>query len=1083
MASLNPHNAIPPSSSRNFVKSTDAAESIDFTQAPESAQSPSDTAQLEQHDYHELEESFTTKPSKREQPTLKPSIIQASASQNHQPHVSLPLPDKVASQTIGQHKIAIPKKSVADSSATDGRTTSRAAKTTIDDTNPSTPRLPQIPVSGRHARHTTHAKEYPTASPSLPSVSLPHRPSASKHISYASNVRTTPVHIDLPPRSHANMSQQHTGNGATAQSHSRRSAKNIALSIEYRNALPLKRHKISHKMLWLDIKRSLGKSVGRFISIVCMVALGSFALVGLSVTGPDMRSTADHYFSEHHLADISVIGKTGFDDSAINAINGTQDVTKVEYGSFKDVAVKHHDDSVRIFSSTKSISSYEVRKGRMPHKPNEIALDEHIGNSHHIGSTISFDEKPDAAGHTMLKHTDYKVTGIVRSPEIISPVNHGQSDSGSGSLDGYAVVVPQAFNPGPYNIARLRYNVLDSLPDHFSDAYVKKMHREKDILNDDLDNRGTDLSTDTSQQTQTASQSNSPMQQTVTKPSPALYQVLSRAEVPGGTGYNSYETISRVIDSLATIFPIFMYLIAALLTFTSMTRFVEEDRINVGTLKALGYTNKDVIKKFLVYGCTAGIIGGLVGALAGEFAMPKIFYKAYGVGFAVPVIAPQFNWTITLLSLVLALAVTVLPAYIAAHRELKEHTRTLLSPKPPVSGSSIALEKIKWLWNALNFKYKITMRNIFRYRMRTLMTIVGVCGSMALLVAGIGVQHSIGTITDLQYKDGIIDYDLIAAQRPDIKPDQQTAINKKLHSTAIKNYKDIHYEHTTMNAGPRDSKQDITLIAVPPKSNLDGFVRLQERTKHTPLALKNTGAVISEHLSKMTGAGVGDDIIVKDSEGNTHVVPISGICEMYIGHFIFMSSNAYEKIFHEKYVTNATMTELKDRSPDNARHEAAQFMHIDGIASVAQNSMFINQTQVLANALTILMEVLTLASILLEVVILYNLNNLNLSERVRELSTIKVLGYSNAETTLYIYRETIMLSVLGIVTGIGLGMGLHRIIIGRVAPNTMMFDPKFTYSEFIVPLVIIVLVAFVLGLYVMRRICQVDMLKALQARE
>jgi putative ABC transport system permease protein len=335
----------------------------------------------------------------------------------------------------------------------------------------------------------------------------------------------------------------------------------------------------------------------------------------------------------------------------------------------------------------------------------------------------------------------------------------------------------------------------------------------------------------------------------------------------------------------------------------------------------------------------------------------------------------------------------------------------------------------------------------------------------------------------LHYKDGIIKYDSIAAQRPDITSEQQTAIDKKLNGSSIKNSMPIRYEHVSMNAVERKAKQDITVIATSPEPDIDSCVRIQDQVNRTPLMLKCKGTVISKRLAKLTGQGVGDDIIVYDGAGNKHVVPITGVCEMYIGHFIFMGPQAYEKIFHDEYSTNARMIELKDRSSDNARHEAAEFMHTSGITAVAQNSMLINQTQVLANALTILMQVLTLASVLLDVVILYNLNSLNLAERLRELSTIKVLGYTDGGTTLYIYRETITLSIIGMMAGVGLGMGLHRGIIDKVAPDTMMFDPKFTPSEFWVPLTIISLVTFMLGLYVTLRVRHVNMLRALQARE
>ncbi|WEV74080.1 hypothetical protein OZX74_00435 [Bifidobacterium sp. ESL0798] len=853
------------------------------------------------------------------------------------------------------------------------------------------------------------------------------------------------------------------------------------------------KHKISHRMLWRDTRRSLGKSLGCFISIVCMVALGSFALVGLNVTGPDMRNTADQYFEQHQLADISVISKTGFDDSQIKAIKKASGVTKVEYGFFKDVAVRHRDESMRIFSSTHSISSYALRSGSMPKKANEIAIDAQQAKKHPVGSTVSFMEKPGPNGQTMLKGTKYKVTGVVDSVEIIGSVNRGLSDSGSGSLDGYGVVLPKAFAAyTSYNIARLRYKALDDMPNHISSDYDKKVQQEKDLLADSLDNRDAEVSQTSDSHAASSASSVVPASysnasaaaQTQSESTSVLptYSIDSRRDVPGGAGYVAYDSISQIIDSLGGLFPIFMYLIAALLTFTSMTRFVDEGRVGAGTLKAFGYSDWDVMKKFIAYGFIAGLTGGIIGAAAGQLGMPRIVYNAYSTGFDVPSSHLRLGVVATVVALILAFAATVLPAYIAASRQLKEKTSALLAPKPPTGGASIALEKVDWFWSKLNFKNKITLRNIFRYKIRTITTIIGVVGALALLVGGVGVQRSVDSINNLQYGN-VIQYDLIAGQSNQVTSTQQKQISKELHSNSIKRFTSIRYEQGNMNAGPYRNNQDLTIIAAKNAGAFDGYVDLHERSSKRHLDLDNYGAVISERLAKLNNVKAGDNMTIQDANGHNRVIPISGVCEMYIGHFIFMNSQSYKKIFHQDYVPNANMIGLKNRSSSNAKHEAAKFMALDGITQVSQNSMLVDQTNMLVRSLSLLMQVLIAVSVLLSVVILYNLNNLDISERLRELSTIKVLGYYNREATMYIYRETLGLTVIGVLLGTGAGILLHERIIRQVAPENMMFSPDLTGGQFLFPVIVIAVVTVILAFYVSARIAKIDMLKALQARE
>lgn len=561
-----------------------------------------------------------------------------------------------------------------------------------------------------------------------------------------------------------------------------------------------------------------------------------------------------------------------------------------------------------------------------------------------------------------------------------------------------------------------------------------------------------------------------------------VYSVNSRREMPGADGYKVYDSVAKIVNSLATIFPIFLYFVAALVTLTTMTRFVDEERINAGTLKALGYTDRDVLKKFTVYGLTAGISGAAIGIAAGHLLMPFIVYDAYKSGFALPPIEYKFYPLITLIALVLAIVVAVVPAAIVAKRELTERPARLLLPKPPVSGSKIFLERIKPLWNRMSFTQKVTARNIFRYKRRMLMTIFGVAGSVALLFTGLAVQNSISGISQRQFGT-LINYDLIASKADYLPDGAQTKIDKLLKSAAVKEESSIHYETVTKVAGANKDAQDISLIVPEKTADLSDYIKLVNRKTQNKLSIAGNGAVISERLAKLLKVGVGDSITVKDANKKQHRIKVAGITEMYIGHFIFMSKQTYEKDFSQNYETNAYMLTLKDRSRTNSKKEAAKFMKINGIQGVVQNTTQMSQIDTIVDSLNQIMLVLIIVAAVLALVILYNLTNINVSERIRELSTIKVLGFYDNEVTMYIYRETIILSILGIFVGYGLGAFLHSYILTAVPPDNTMFNPGMWSSNFTIPALITVVITALLGFVVYRRLKNVDMLEALKSVE
>ena len=560
------------------------------------------------------------------------------------------------------------------------------------------------------------------------------------------------------------------------------------------------------------------------------------------------------------------------------------------------------------------------------------------------------------------------------------------------------------------------------------------------------------------------------------------YSVSGRREGLTSQGYRVYMVIEGIVAKLADIFPIFLYFVAALVTFSTMGRMVDEERTNSGTLKALGYGNADVMLKFTVYGFAASTLGTCIGVLAGHTLLPLIVAHAYSAGFTMPDIMLKFHPWITMAAFALAWISAVVPAWLAASKELREKPASLLLPKPPAKGSKILLEHFPPLWNRLNFTHKVTARNIFRYKTRMFMTIFGVCGAVSLLTAGLAVQSSIGQIGNRQFEE-LIHYDLIVAEESDTNSAQREEIATTLKGKTVQSSTAVRYEELSKTAGKENDKQSITLLATDDAYNFNEYLTLRDRKTHQPQILVNNGAVISERLAEMLNVSVGDTFTVNDENGAQRTIKVAGISEMYIGHFIFMNAQCYEHVFGDQYSTNAYMVRLKDHSNANTERQGAKFMKLAAVRGVVQNTTQKNMVSTIVGSLNQIMEVLILVAVLLAVVILYNLTNLNVSERIRELSTIKVLGFHTSETTMYIYRETILLSLLGILAGYGFGEWLHRYIITEVPPDEVMFDPAISWIALAAPAIVVAVVLAVLGWIVYRQLETVDMLEALKSVE
>ena len=562
----------------------------------------------------------------------------------------------------------------------------------------------------------------------------------------------------------------------------------------------------------------------------------------------------------------------------------------------------------------------------------------------------------------------------------------------------------------------------------------------------------------------------------LTKPK---YSVYTRSTMLGSEGFFNMKTTAEGITSVGNLFPIVLYAVAALVTVTTMTRFVNEERINAGVLKALGYETKDVMKKFAVYGFTAGVSGTVLGILLGTYALPSALGATLMKDTVLPSIQLNFHPLIAVIAIFCSLICSVVPPLWIARRELHEQASALLLPKAPVAGSKIFLERIPFIWNRLSFTHKVTARNIFRYKQRMLMTIFGVAGSVALLFAGRGILGSLDGIADRQFKE-IITYDAIVSKDTVLTASEEQALHNYLTSSSVTSYSDVYSETVTREVPGVDDEQSVTVL-VGKEASISPYLHLNDAKSKKAVTLPAEGVLISEKLAKLLNVKVGDTFTLPNKDGVDVTLTVGGVVEMYAGHFVVMTPEVYAKAYGVVPQDNAIFVQFKDKDAASVQKAAADLMALGGVKAVVQNTSMVSRIDTIVSSLSRVMMILTAVSILLAVVILYNLTNINVAERIRELSTIKVLGFLNKEVTMYIYRETILLSVIGIGVGILFGRVLHRVIIETVAPGFVMFNPAVGWFVYVLPCVIVIVILVALGYMVNHLLQRIDMLEALKS--
>ncbi len=558
------------------------------------------------------------------------------------------------------------------------------------------------------------------------------------------------------------------------------------------------------------------------------------------------------------------------------------------------------------------------------------------------------------------------------------------------------------------------------------------------------------------------------------------WYVLDREQ---NTGYVSYVQDTDRIAKIAEVFPVVFFLVAALMSLNSMSRMVEEERVQIGTLKALGYSKLQISLKYLVYAFLATIIGGEIGLLIGFNWLPKIVADMYAMVYDVPEVILEYNMEFATIGMAFAMICTVGATIYTCAKELIHNPATLMRPKSPKPGKRVILERIPFIWKRLNFTAKVTARNIFRYKKRFLMTIIGVCGCTALIIAGFGIRDAISNMIPMQYGE-IYKYNINITLKEEKKEDElQELENKILENEDITEVLGANIQSVKILKD--DNNQNIQLIVPNDVNKLDNFISLRSRTNNEEkYTLDNSGAIVTEKLAQLLDLKVGDTITIENGDGDKAEVQISHITENYLMHYIYMSPELYNTIYDTKINSNVLLAKTNEMTEGQENDLGAILLKDkDNISGVDFTSVTKDMFSTVMDNMNVVVWILIISAGLLALVVLYNLLNSNISERIRELATIKVLGFYDNEVYNYIGRETIILTILGMLVGLVGGYFLTIYILKTCELDMLMFDPKIQIWSYILGIVITTFFAAIVNIVTYFSLKKIDMIESLKSVE
>lgn len=549
------------------------------------------------------------------------------------------------------------------------------------------------------------------------------------------------------------------------------------------------------------------------------------------------------------------------------------------------------------------------------------------------------------------------------------------------------------------------------------------------------------------------------------------------------TEYSGYGENAERLGAIGRVFPVLFFLVAALISLTSMTRMVEEQRTVIGTMKALGYSKMSIAKKYLGYALIATAGGSVLGVLIGEKILPYIIVYAYGILYQhITHILVPYQWIYAWMAAAAAIVCTMAATFFACYKELVAQPAVLMRPPAPKNGQRVFLERIKFIWKHLSFTWKSCIRNLTRYKKRFFMTVFGIGGCMGLMLVGYGIKDSCYEIAELQFRD-IQMYDGSVYLKEDISDEiRQNLLDYMKDDSDISHYMQTSMKNVTLVNGK--NKRDTYQVVFSEPKDVKDYFDFHDRKSKEEYTLDDEGVIISEKTGKLLNAKAGDTIEIKDEENGNKKVKIAHICENYMGHYIFFTPSYYEKVYGENSEYNSIFfAGQKGDTQEDYNKIGEDILTQDGALSVSYMRDIEKQLDDMLKSLNLVIVVLIISAGMLAFVVLYNLNTVNITERQRELATLKVLGFYDLEVAEHVYRENVLLTFIGAAVGVVLGKFLHAFIIDTVEVDTAMFGRNINFSSYMYSLLFTILFSLIVNGIMYFKLKKIDMVESLKSIE
>lgn len=868
--------------------------------------------------------------------------------------------------------------------------------------------------------------------------------------------------------------------------------------------------------------REIRQSLGRYLAIFAIVALGVGFFAGLKITKAVMIESANDYLQEYQLFDYRLLSTLGFQEEDVQALRQKEHVRAVEGAVEADILYLNetgNEGVLKAHTLLEQINGVKLTAGRIPQSPWECIVDSNRYDETALGSKIILSENNSSEDMEKFAYREYTVVGVAQASAYIQ-FERGNSSLGNGRVDGFMYLLPGGFATEYYTDIYVKFDTDERIYSAQYDAYMAEQksrweqycreqgeRRYQALVGEaetELAEAGKKIEearAELSENRQTLADAREELirgREDYDKARAELEEQIAQAEqeiakaetdiasikkpdtyVLGrdtNVGYTLFENDSSIVEGIANVFPVFFFLVAALVCMTTMNRMVEEQRTQIGVLKALGYGNGKIMGKYLFYSGSAALGGCVTGYFLGIFIFPLVIWQAYGMMYRLGDILFVFDWAAALLCLTASLLCSMGTTWISCRHELKTQAAGLMRPKAPKAGKRILLERMGFIWNRLKFLHKVSVRNIVRYKKRLFMMVMGISGCTALLVTGFGVRDSVTNIADQQYAE-IQTYQLnVTLSDQDVKTEDAYQELSDLLDSYGGTYT-YAFETSLDMVGPEGIKSVSLIVAADP-AQFEDFVDLHTSSGEKLSYPGNGEIILCNKLAEQYRLKAGDTVRLMDENRREFSAVVSGICENYIFNYVYMSRETCEKALGDLTFQNLYVNLPEDT---DVHEVSAAVMNAENVASVQVNEdMRVRFSSMMSSMNYIVFLVIGCAAAL-AFIVLYNLNNINITERIREIATIKVLGFYRNETSSYVFRENTVLTAIGCALGLLLGKLLHIYVMHEVNIDMISFDVHVTALSYFLSVLLTFAFTWIVNRIMAGKLDRINMAESLKS--